>query len=572
MTKDPSFIRKMIFKNTLLAMEGGLLVTGILLYCQISGGILVSAPFLFSSMAFYWIVSFILLAVISTNVSSKLKDPALTRPQMYWSVTASIYFMCLMSRMHELMYLLFLQIVVFGTFRLKPKDYQVFSFYVLVIFTVAQYSFYYRGVFKEISDLVFNWLTIAFCLSIMTSICKSNTLLKLRLREKNEALTEASEAKSQFLANMSHELRTPLNGVIGMASLLDDTSLDDEQKSMVKVISSSSNNLLEVINNILDYSKIDAKKMVLEERAIDLKSVLDDVYFITKVKADNKDIEYQYEFDSDINIHLIADELRLKQILLNLISNAIKFTDEGFVKLSAELINQTDDEIFIKFSVKDTGIGISESLQKSIFDQFSQEDSSTTRKYGGTGLGLSIASEIVKLMGSDINLISQKDVGSEFSFLICFKSADTTPYPLENIVTENHETLENKGEKSILVVDDDRTNQIVTRKIIEFLGHQVTLASDGEEALKKCFNEKFDLVLMDCQMPVMDGYSATRKIRLAKNLNQKTKIFALTANALAGDESKCIEAGMDGYVAKPIKKDDIEKVINSENTDAEVYA
>ena len=308
--------------------------------------------------------------------------------------------------------------MVYGTFRLKPKDYNYFATYIAVLLAIIEGSFVVK---KEISqeelfDHIITWVTFAFCLISMASICRSHIKLKNRIKEKNIELRQVSKSKSQFLANVSHELRTPLNGVIGMSSLMAEQSITGDQKKMLEVINTSSNNLLDLINNILDFSKLDSGRIKLDIASTNLDKLVADVYAMTAIRVTGKNIDYNYEIDDNICPNIVCDELRLKQILLNLITNAIKFTEEGFVKLSLILIEKLEAKQKIRFIISDSGIGISQEQQKNIFRRFSQVDDTMTRQYGGTGLGLSISAELARLMEAEIHIDSALEQGAKFWF------------------------------------------------------------------------------------------------------------------------------------------------------------
>ena len=563
MIESDRFKIKIATINTVLAFIGGIFLSLLTIYIHLKGELFVSTQFLVVYLILLWGINSVILIGITSGFTLKFKDLALTRIQMYWAASNVAFSMSLSHSLHELYYVLLLQIIVFGTFRLKPKEYIFFAFFIMWLFALTYASYPIRGMeYRNLNDSIVSWFVIGFSVFMMTSLCNVHVRLKTKLKEKNHELEQASETKSQFLANMSHEIRTPLNGVIGMSSILSETTLSSNQKNMLQVVTASCNNLLEVINNILDYSKLDAKKMVLEKKQSDLPEIIHDVMAITKLRADRKGLEYRADIDKKLCNKLLIDEIRLKQVLLNLLSNAIKFTDTGSVVLKIEVLNV--DEIAltekIRFVISDTGIGINEAEKEKIFEEFSQEDSSTTRKYGGTGLGLSIASKIVKLMNSEIHLKSEKNQGSEFWFdlvLECVLPDDSDAEDSGDDLAKENTVLD------VLVVDDDSTNQLVTQKILEYLGHNSTVVVNGLEAVKACEKTKFDVVLMDCQMPIMDGYTASREIRHLSNENQHVYIIALTANALAGDRSKCINAGMNSYLSKPVTKDKIETALAS---------
>jgi signal transduction histidine kinase len=365
----------------------------------------------------------------------------------------------------------------------------------------------------------------------------------------------ASRAKSDFLANMSHEIRTPLNGMLGMAQLLEDTHLSSEQKEFVSQINESGQGLLSLINDILDLSKIEAGKMVLHTEPTRLDTVINHVVNLLRGTAVEKNLKLVCSFDPNMPEFVEADSLRLRQILMNLIGNAIKFTEEGEVKVFVECLEIDQDLNIVKFKIKvvDTGVGISEDKLQGIFDAFSQADGSTTRRFGGTGLGLSITKRLVDMMRGTIQVQSEPGKGSAFELLFIWTMAqcdtpegiDTYESPLEPICGK------------ILLVEDNVVNLKVAKTMLSKWGHSVAVATDGEEALSSMKSETFDLILMDVQMPKMNGYEVTQSYRqYEKEQNRETTpIIAITANALKLDQERCIAAGMNDFIAKPVRKD-----------------
>ncbi len=376
----------------------------------------------------------------------------------------------------------------------------------------------------------------------------------------------ADKAKSEFLANMSHEIRTPMNGIIGMSDLLFDTTLTEEQKEYLAAIKLSSNALLSIINDILDFSKIEAGKLELEPIAFFIREYLVRIIAPFIVQADEKSIRLSYAVANNVPHQLIADSLRLGQILSNLLSNAVKFTDPGgSVHLDVHLQSALQKEAVIAFSITDTGIGIPIEKQTIIFDKFTQVDSSTTRKYGGTGLGLAICARLAKLMGGTISLQSTPGSGATFSFTIrCgFTEMVLTQDSLQ-LERPTQRLVKNASEQlRVLVVEDHIVSQRVITRLLEKAGHHATLANNGQMAVELYTQNDFDLVIMDVQMPVLNGFEATAKIRkLDRERNIHTRIIALTAFAMKGDREKCLEAGMDDYISKPVQADSLYLAIN----------
>ncbi len=374
-----------------------------------------------------------------------------------------------------------------------------------------------------------------------------------------DAAEAANQAKSEFLANMSHEIRTPMNGVLGMTELLLGTVLTEKQRKLAQIIYQSGTSLLGVINDVLDFSKIEAGKIELEIIAFDLRDMVSGVVELIATSAGQKGVELNLSIDEDVPHVVTGDPLRVRQVLLNLVSNAVKFTEQGEVAMAVSVTDRSDSESSLCFSVRDNGVGIPPEVLNKIFEGFTQADGSMTRKYGGTGLGLTIAKQLAEMMNGSITVESTPGVGSCFRFTARFGCSIAADSVLDAPTPDAETLLMVKGMGvSILLVEDNPVNQDVGREMLEWLGCRVTVAENGRDALD-CLNRgSFALVLMDCQMPVLDGYSATRILRVQEQGQpapegggRHQKVIALTGHACAADRQICIDAGMDDYLSKP---------------------
>lgn len=375
------------------------------------------------------------------------------------------------------------------------------------------------------------------------------------LRKAKELAEDAAETKANFLATMSHEIRTPLNGVIGTATLLSDTSLDATQQEYVSTLKRSAEVLLSLINDILDFSKMDAGKLTLESIPFAPTALINDLNSMFQSQFEQKNLKTHYQLDDKLPTWLLGDEHRLRQVLINLIGNALKFTEQGEVTVYVKLVGVLGNQCRIRFSVQDTGIGISTVAQARLFEAFTQADGSTTRQFGGTGLGLSISKKIVELMKGKLQVESTEGQGSRFFFDILLNKTDS---PINSSVKPEIITPASVKGKKVLLVEDNKINQMVAGKLLEKFGYAYDIAENGLQAVEKATSNHYDTILMDCQMPVLDGFEATQRIRqLEQTGSQHTPIIGLTANALAGDREKCLACGMDDFTTKPIKLDEL---------------
>lgn len=388
-------------------------------------------------------------------------------------------------------------------------------------------------------------------------------IMEQELLKAKEIAEEVANTKTQFLANMSHEVRTPMNGIIGLTKLLLNTDLSVKQKEYLNAIDISSNTLLVVVNDILDISKIEAGKMTFENKKFKLVDLISSVVDVFESKAAENNIDLESYIDKDIPEYLIGDSIRLNQILYNLINNAIKFTPEGKVIVKIDELAHSGKSISLDISIIDTGIGICKDSQKKIFDVFTQAKEDTTRKYGGTGLGLTIVKKLVELQGGVIELTSVPNEGSTFSVKLKFQ----TPNDENELINKHSQKVNdfsNLEGLKILLAEDNSINQLLTNDLLSDKGVRVKIVADGEQAVKSFKKNDYDLILMDMQMPIMDGYHAIQEIRSKfDSTKNNIPILALTAHATEGEREKCIDAGADDYLSKPFQPDELLMMIKS---------
>lgn len=376
-----------------------------------------------------------------------------------------------------------------------------------------------------------------------------------------EELQRAQKAKEHFLANISHEIRTPINGIAGMATLLGQKPSEAEQTMYLGAIKSAADNLKVIINDILDLASIDSGKLKFEQIGFNLNDLLQSLIGTFGHQAKEKKISLSCDLDKSANQIFIGDPVRLNQILINLISNALKFTHSGYIQIKCTVDKNERKKYQLRFDVIDTGIGIPKDKLKTIFESFSQADASVTRKYGGTGLGLTIVKQLVELQGGTITVTSEVDKGSIFSFIVPYQKGDIKSIHKSSYSSENFNTKKLIG-LSILLVEDNDINRLYASSILKTWGCNIETAENGFVAVEQVKNNTFDVVLMDIQMPVMDGFEATKTIRSFAKPKNKIPIIALTANATRSDVDKCIAGGMDDCIAKPFTPDDLFKILS----------
>jgi signal transduction histidine kinase/CheY-like chemotaxis protein/HPt (histidine-containing phosphotransfer) domain-containing protein len=414
--------------------------------------------------------------------------------------------------------------------------------------------------YRELTPKILSYLSELFTLIF------KEAYLERELNLTKALLLEASETKSRFIANMSHEIRTPLNGVLGMAELLLSTNLDIEQRELTDSIVKSGHYLLEIINDLIDFSQLELGEFKITKKSCNIKSLLQQIVTPFQKNVLRKDIEFTLEVDPELPTTIVTDETRVRQVIINLLNNAYKFTEHGAIQVRVKKQQQNENIIKINFEVSDTGIGIEREALSRIFESFSQADASTRKKYGGSGLGLTICKQLVEGLGGEIEIHSEYGKGSIVCFSIYAEISKEQRCDLPNAVHSKIQKMNNLESLSVLVAEDNPVNQQLMKLLLKKLGHNVDIASNGPEAIEAVEYKKYDLILMDLHMPKMDGVEVCNKLREKYSLEDLPAIIAVSASVLREDRENCLAAGMSDFITKPINIDHLKRVLTKYGT------